>query len=132
MKDIMYGSFSCDFKPNKEEKEHTRLTAGGNRINYPDDCGTPTADMILFKILINSILSTPNAKMHYDRHKRLLPANTNEKSGIHETQNIGHPRRSHPTLQFDVISHTYVYCEITWGMYGLLQSGIIVQELLEK
>jgi hypothetical protein len=62
MKDITYGSFSCDFKPNKEEKECTRLTAGGNRINYPDDCGTPTADMILFKILVNSILSTPNAK----------------------------------------------------------------------
>ncbi len=62
MKDVTYGSFSCDFKPNKEEKERTRLTAGGDRINYPDDCGTPTADMMLFKILINSILSTPNAK----------------------------------------------------------------------
>jgi hypothetical protein len=62
MKHIMYGSISCDFKPNKEEKECTRLTAGGDRINYPDDCGTPTADMILFKIRVNSILSTPNAK----------------------------------------------------------------------
>jgi hypothetical protein len=62
MKDVMYGSFRCDFKPNKEEKEHTRLTAGGDRINNPDDCGTPTADMILFKILVNSILSPPNAK----------------------------------------------------------------------
>jgi hypothetical protein len=35
---------------------------GGGRINYPEDCGTPTADMILFKILVNSIISTPNAK----------------------------------------------------------------------
>jgi hypothetical protein len=35
MKDVTYGSFSCDFKPNKEEKERTRLTAGGDRINYP-------------------------------------------------------------------------------------------------
>ena len=62
MKDITYGSFSCNYKPNKEEKECTRLTAGGDQINYPDDCGTPTADMILFKILVNSILSTPNAR----------------------------------------------------------------------
>ena len=62
MKDVTYGSFSCDFKPNKEEKECTRLTAGGNRINYPDDCGTPTADTILFKIIINNLLSTPNVK----------------------------------------------------------------------
>jgi hypothetical protein len=62
MKDVMYESFSCNFKPNKEEKECTRLTVGDDRINYPDDCGTPTADMILFKILVNSILSPPNAK----------------------------------------------------------------------
>ncbi len=62
MKDVTYRSFSCNFKPNKEEKERTRLTVGGNRINYPDDCCTPTVDMILFKILVNSILSTPNAK----------------------------------------------------------------------
>jgi hypothetical protein len=68
IKGVTYGSFNCNFKPNKEEKEHTQLTAGGDRINYPGNCGTPTADMILFKILINSILSTPNAKMHHDGH----------------------------------------------------------------
>ena len=62
MKDVTYGSFSCDYKPNKEEKECTRLTARGDQINYPDDCGAPTADMILFKILVNSILSTLNAR----------------------------------------------------------------------
>ena len=62
MKDVTYGSFRCNYKPNKEEKECTQLTAGGDQINYPDDCGTPTADMILFKILVNSILSTPNAR----------------------------------------------------------------------
>ena len=62
MKDVTIDSFSCNYKPNKEEKERTRLTAGGNQINYPDDCGTPTADMTLFKILINSILSIPRAK----------------------------------------------------------------------
>ena len=39
MKDVTYGSFSCDFKPNKEEKERTRLTTGRDRINYPDNCG---------------------------------------------------------------------------------------------
>jgi hypothetical protein len=46
----------------KAEENRTRFTMGGDRINYPDDCGTPTMDMILFKKLINSIISTPNAK----------------------------------------------------------------------
>jgi hypothetical protein len=31
-----------------------------------------------------------------------------------------------------VTQDRYIYCEITQGMYGLPQAGIIVQELLEK
>ena len=62
MKDVTYSSFSYDLNPNKEEVNRKRLTMGGDRINYPDNCGTPTADMTLFKILVNSIISTPNAK----------------------------------------------------------------------
>jgi hypothetical protein len=61
-KDVTYGSFSCDLKPNKTEIHRTRLTAGGDRINYPEDVGTPTADMTLFKIHMNSIISTPGAR----------------------------------------------------------------------
>ncbi len=61
-KDITYGSYNCDYKPNKEEKWRTWLTTGGDRINYPDNCGTLTADMLLFKILLNSIVSTKRAK----------------------------------------------------------------------
>jgi hypothetical protein len=59
---VRYGSFSCDFKPNKEEKERTRLTAGGDRINYPRDTGTPTTDMTLFKMIMNSVISTKGAR----------------------------------------------------------------------
>jgi hypothetical protein len=62
IKDVMYGSFSCDLKPNKAETHQTRLTAGGDRINYPKDVGTPTADMTLVKTLLNSIISTTGAK----------------------------------------------------------------------
>jgi hypothetical protein len=62
MKDVTYGSFSCGYKPNKKEKERTQLTAGGDRINYPEDVGTPTADMFVFKCLINSVVSTKGAK----------------------------------------------------------------------
>jgi hypothetical protein len=35
---------------------------GGNLINYPDECGTPTADLLTVKLMFNSIISTPNAK----------------------------------------------------------------------
>jgi hypothetical protein len=35
---------------------------GGNLVNYPDNCGTPTADIITVKLLLNSIISTNNVK----------------------------------------------------------------------
>ncbi len=35
---------------------------GGNLVNYPDGCGTPTADLLTVKLLINSLISTDNAK----------------------------------------------------------------------
>jgi hypothetical protein len=30
--------------------------AGGDRIHYPDDIDTPTADMTLIKVFLNSII----------------------------------------------------------------------------
>ena len=35
---------------------------GGNLINYPGDCGTPTADLLTVKLMFNSIILTPNTK----------------------------------------------------------------------
>jgi hypothetical protein len=39
-----------------------RLVAGGNRVHYPGDAGTPTADLLTVKLLINSTISTTGAK----------------------------------------------------------------------
>jgi hypothetical protein len=35
---------------------------GSNLVNYPNDCRTPTADIITVKLLLNSIISTDYAK----------------------------------------------------------------------
>jgi hypothetical protein len=35
---------------------------GGNLINYPDDVGTPTANLLLIKIFLNSVISMQGAK----------------------------------------------------------------------
>jgi hypothetical protein len=51
-----------DIKDNKEEKERTRLTVGGDQIEYPGDKSTRTAGLATAKILINRVISTSNAK----------------------------------------------------------------------
>jgi hypothetical protein len=39
---------------------------GGNLINYPGNCGTPTAVLLTIKLLLNIIISTLNANMSID------------------------------------------------------------------
>jgi hypothetical protein len=56
---IKYGKIVCDNKPNKREKERVRLAVGDDRL----DVATSTADNTTFKILINSTLSTKDARM---------------------------------------------------------------------
>ena len=62
MQDVTYAQFVCNIRPEKEEQNRTRCVVGGNKINYPGDVGTPTADILLVKILFNSIISTEGAK----------------------------------------------------------------------
>ena len=133
-KDITYGRIVCTHRSEKKDPYRTRITMGGNLINYPDDCGTPTADLLTVKLLLNSIISTPNGKFmtidikdfylmtpmdryEYFRMKlELFPQDIVEEYG----------------LQDKVDSDGYVFCEVRRGMYGLPQAGIIAQNLLTK
>ena len=50
-----------DIKPQKSETHITRLTVGGNIIEYPCEVTTPTADITTYRTLINSVISIPDA-----------------------------------------------------------------------
>jgi hypothetical protein len=134
-KDVTYGLITTLIRPEKiEEPNRTRLVAGGDRVHYPGDAGTPTADLLTVKILINSIISTPDAKfMTMDIKDFYL----NTPMARYEYMRL---RLS--DMPEDVIAHYklneiatpegYIYCEIQKGMYGLPQAGIIAQQLLEE
>ena len=76
MKDITYERMVCDycdyFNGNGEPNQ-TRLTVGGDRIQYPGDCSTPTADQLTVEIMHSSIISTPGGKFHNNGRKKVLP-----------------------------------------------------------
>ena len=61
-KDVTYARICVNERPEKEDPNRVRITVGGDRINYTFDVGTPTADMLLVKLLFNSIISTKGAK----------------------------------------------------------------------
>ena len=61
-KDVTYVKFECTERPQKTEKHRTRAVMGGNKIHFPGDTGPPTAEMLLVKIMLNSVISTPGAR----------------------------------------------------------------------
>eukprot|EP00804_Cyclotella_cryptica_P017098 CCRYP_003348-RA/>CCRYP_003348-RA protein AED:0.29 eAED:0.29 QI:0/0/0/1/1/1/2/0/539 len=133
-KDVMYGRIVANFHPEKDDPYYPiRLTVGGNRINFPGDCGTPTADMITVKILLNSVISTVNAKFMTINIKDFYlntPMECPEYMGL-KLSDI--PSNIIELYHLRDIAHDgYVFVRIQKGMYGLPQAGIIAQQLLEQ
>ena len=59
---VTYGRIVVNHRPKKSDPNSVRLTVGGDHINYPGDCGTPTTNMLTVKLLLNSVISTKGAK----------------------------------------------------------------------
>ena len=62
MRDVTYGSFVCNVRNKKKEKNRTKFVVGGDHINYPGEVATPTAEMLVAKILFNSVILTKGAR----------------------------------------------------------------------
>jgi hypothetical protein len=130
---VTYGRIVCTIRPQKKETHRTRLTVGGNLIDYPYDVSTPTADITTAKIIFNSVVSTPNAKFmglnikafylntKMERYKYMrLPISIIPKEIIDQYGLL------------PLVHNGYVYIEIRKGMYGLPQAGIIANNKLRK
>ena len=123
----------CADCPEKPEPRHVHWTAGGNLVNYPGDVSTKTADIITMKILINSVLSTPNAcfmmidlkdfylEMPMEQYEYVcIPLNMipNEIMKLYKLDNLVHKGA--------------VDAEVCKGMYSLPQAGCIAYDCLKE
>jgi hypothetical protein len=130
---VTYGSFVVDIKDHKEEKEGTRLTVGGDQIEYPGDKSTRNAGLTTAKNLINSVISTLGAKiLVIDINNFYL----NTPLGRFEYMVINLLSLPQETIdKYDIIDLSQdekVYIEIQKGMQGLPQAGILANELLQR
>jgi hypothetical protein len=130
---VTYGSFVVGIKDHKEEKERTRLTVGGDQIEYPGDKSTRTAGLTTAKILINSVISTLGAKFLVIDIKIFY---LNTPLGRFEYMVINLSSLPQETIdKYDLIELSQdgkVYIEIQKGMYGLPQAGILANELVQR
>jgi hypothetical protein len=106
---------------------------GGNRLDYSGEVATSTSDITTFKILIIITLSTKDAEMmmmdindyylgtplHRYEYMRMLLSKFPEE--IINRYNLK-----------ELAVDGWVYIEIRKGMYGLKQSGLLANQLLQK
>ena len=132
-RDTTYAKFVCNERPQKKEVNRTRMTAGGNRINYPGEVGTPTAEMALVKVLWNSVISTKNARyMTMDLKDFYLNTPLRRFEYIKLKMSDVPPEIvDEYNLHEKETEDGHVYLEVRRGMYGLPQAGLIAQEELE-
>ena len=89
----MYGQFMCTVRPKKAEPNWTRSTVGGDRINYPVEVATPTAEMLVAKMHFNSVISTKCARFMTMGISNFY--HTVAPTGIHLYEIKQHPRQGH-------------------------------------
>jgi hypothetical protein len=130
---VTYGSFVVGIKDHKQEKERTILSVGGDQIEYPGDKSTRTAGLTTAKNIINSVISTMGAKFLVIDIKNLY---LNTLLGRFEYMVINLLSLPQETIDkynlIELAQDGKVYIETQKGMYGLPQSGILANELLQR
>ena len=123
-------------RPEKPQPRRVRWTVGGNLVDYDGDCSTKTADITTTKLLINSVLSTPNAKyMTLDLKDFYLGTPMQPPQCAYMKVR----RRYIPQKIIDLYNlesmfdqDGYIYVEIRRGMCGLPQAGRIASDQLMR
>jgi len=133
-RDITYGRIVFAYRSEKKDPYRTRITMGGNLINYPGDCGAPTADLLTVKLMFNSIISTPNAKFMTIDNKDFYLMTPMDRFEYFRMKSELFPQDiiKEYGLRDKVDADGNIFCEVRRGMYSLPQAGIIAQELLTK
>jgi hypothetical protein len=130
---VTYLRVVCAFRPEKDNPQRVRWTVGGDRIDYPGDVSTKTADLCTAKLLFNSVISTPDAKFMTGDLKDFYLGTPMER---YEYMRV--PLHMLPASIIEeynltpLIHNGFVYVEIRRGMYGLPQAGKIANDQLIK
>jgi hypothetical protein len=126
-----YARFVATERPHKTEKKRFRLTVGGNLIHYPEKISTPSADLTIVNILLNSVISTPHARFAtFDlkdfylgtpmvRKEYMRIAITSIPQSIIDQYHL-----------LDLVHNGFVLVEISRGMHAPPQAGILAYNQL--
>ena len=127
-----YARIVVDFRPQKEDPNRVRITAGSNLIQYAGELTTRTADLTVTKMVWNSVVSTPGAKYSaFDVGDFYL------ETPLDEYEYMKMPLDLFPIWtkeQYNLDGHAYkgfVYWEVRRAIHGL-QAGALANKQLKE
>ena len=134
-RDVTYASFRFDHRPLKAEQYRPRMVAGGDKLSYGDDPGSPAASLLETKLLLNSVISEAHLGA------RFLSADLKDFflcSFMKTPEYMKIPVKFIPDdiikkYNIKALEHKgYVYVKIKRGMYGLKQAAWLAYEQLQE
>ena len=127
-KKVTYGKIVCEMKPEKEEKERTRLTVRGNLLDFTGNLSSPTASVTTSKCVFNIAVSIPGARCLLADIKHFYLNNI-----LPDSDFMRIPLKIIPQEIIDAYDlkalvdyQGWIYMRIEKCMYDLKHSGIIV------
>ena len=134
--DITYATFVIDYRLLKSEPHRVRITVGGDRLTYANDAGSPAANMLETKVLVNSTISDAKqgARFMSADLKDFFLATPMEGEEYMKANYKHFPKdiRKQYDLENKVSSSGHIYIKIKKGMYGLKQAAILAYENLKQ
>ena len=134
--DITYATFVIDYRPLKSEPYRICITVGGDRLTYADDAGSPAANMIETKVLVNSTISDAKRGSRFMSVdlKDFLLTTSMEGEEYMKVNYKYFPKdiRKRYDLANKVSSSGHIYIKMKMGMYGLKQAAILAYENLKQ
>jgi hypothetical protein len=128
-KQVTYPRYVVDIRPEKAEPYRTRITAGGDRIDYSGDVTTHTASMETIKMHWNSVVSTPNAKYcTADISNMYLCSLLPDEEYVRFKYDMIPPNIIKHYKLDTFVNGDFVYAKIKKAWYGLKQSGKIAHD----
>jgi hypothetical protein len=121
LKDITYGRICVNYHPKKDDPNRTHLTVGGNKVNFPKDCGMPIVDMVTVKLHLNSVISTKGVRyctIDLNDFYLMTPMTCPEYMQM-KIKDLPEEFITMYNLANKATSDGYIYIEIQKGMYGL-------------
>ena len=133
-KKVNYGKIVCEMKPEKEDKERTILTVGGNLLDFTSNLSSPTASVTTVKCVFNSVVSTTVERCLLADIKHFYLNNI-----LPDPEFMCIPLKTIPQEIIDSYNLTalvdnqgWIYMSIEKGVYSLKQARIIPNQELVK